>query len=252
MSETPTQDVSTLTITRRSLANELSWFKHHIILLAVVVVLVIGSVYGIESVIAKARSEESSKWQAISQAQTEQVKTLSDKLTVDESIRAQENAQQNAILVQLATAISQRDKAVAVQIQKDATLDAAGAAQKITQQTKAQPGEVVAQGNNVQMDLSVSRIVASNQDLLPAVQLDLTDTKKQLVSETTIANNYQSDVVQEADLVTSMKVQEASADKACKSEISNVKAQARKSKIKYLLFGGAIAEGIKLYFTHSL
>ena len=220
-----------------TISNDLSWLKHHIILLAIVIILVIGSVYGIESIIAKHDAAISSKDQTILQQQTAQTNMLAEKLQQDEQITAQQNAQLMAMNAQLSSYISKRDKETAIVVQKDATLSAVEAAQKIAEQTKAQPGEVVAQGDNVQLDLSVSRTVAANQDELPAVKADLADTQKQLTSETILYNNSQNDVYDQTELINAMKTQAADADKACKAEISTVKAKARKSKIKWFFIG---------------
>jgi hypothetical protein len=235
-----------------TISEDLQWVKTHVILLVFVVCLAIGGVYCIETIIAKHDDATNARWQAINQAQIAQVKDLSDKLSSDEKERAQENAQQTAILAQLAASISQRDKNAATTIKQDSTLQASDIAKKLTTQTGAQPGEITTQGDNTVVDLPMSRIIVANLDQLPTTQADLIDTQKQLVSETNIASNFQSDAVQEADVITAMKNQEAVADKACKAQIADVKAQARKSKIKYLLFGGAAVELIKLYFTHSL
>lgn len=216
---------------------DLNWLKHHIILLTIVIVLVGASVYGIESIIAKHDAATNSKWQVINQQNITQVQSLSDKIAANEALQAKQNAQETAIIAQLAVAISQRDKAVQVVIQKDATLSAVDAAQKIAQQTKAQPGEVVAQGDTVQLDLSVSRTVAANQDELPVVKADLSDVQKQLVSETKLYDNSQSTISDKTDLIAAMKTQEASADAACKAEIKSVKAEARKGKLKWFSIG---------------
>ena len=217
--------------------NDLTWLKTHAILVIIVVFLSLGAVYGIESIIAKHDAENAARWNNILHVQQAQTQAISDKLTADEKNWTQQNAQQEAVITQLTTLISQRDKNTAAQVQKDATLSAAEAAQKITQQTKAQPGEVSAQQDNVVLDLSVSRTVAAGLDQLPTVQADLSDTKKQLTSETTIATNLQNNVNEQQSLIDSMKKQADAADKSCKADITLVKAQARKSKIKWFLIG---------------
>ena len=220
-----------------TIKTDLSWLKTHVILVIIVVVLSIGGVYAVESIIAKHDAENDAKWKTILQAQTAQTQLIQDKLTADEKNWTQANAQQETVITNLATLISQRDKTTTVQVQKDATLSASEAAQKITQQTKAQPGEISAQQDNVVLDLSVSRTVAAGLDQLPTVQADLSDTKKQLISETTIADNLQQNVNEQQSLIDSMKKESDAADKSCKASITLVKAQARKSKIKWFFIG---------------
>jgi hypothetical protein len=216
---------------------DLNYLKHHIILLIIVIILVIGSVYGIESIIAKHDAANSAKADAVLQQQTAQTNLLAQKLQQDELATAQQNAQLMAMNAQLSSYITQRDKAVAVVIQKDTTLSAVEAAQKIAMQTNAKPGEVIAQGDNVQMDLSVSRTVVANQDQLPVVQADLADTQKQLTSETTLYNGSQGSLYDTHQLIDAMKIQATDADNKCKADIKTAKAVARKSKLKWFSVG---------------
>lgn len=222
--------------------NDFSYIKHHIILLAVVVVLAFGAIYGIESIIASHDATSSTQWKAILQAQTAQTQVIANKLTIDEQTWTQQNAAQQAVIAQLASSIIQRDKATTVQVQHDATLSAVEAAQRIASQTKSQPGEVLAQGGNVQLDLPISRVVVASLDQLPAIQADLIDTRKQLVSETTVATNLQNNVDEQSTLIAVMKTQAIDADKSCKADIATVKAQARKSKLRW--FGVGVIIGV--------
>lgn len=220
-----------------TISNDLSWLKHHIVLLVIVIVLVGASVYGIESIIARHDAVSSAKADIVLQQQTAQTNLLATKLQQDEQLSAQQNAQLMAMNAQLSSYITQRDKAAAIIVQKDATLSALEAAQKITVQTKAQPGEVVVQGDTVQMDLSVSRTVVANQDQLPVVQADLTDAKTEIRQGETVIENLQTVVLDGRNTIDSMKTQAVDADRACKAEVATVKAQARKSKLKWFLTG---------------
>lgn len=219
------------------ITSDLNWLKTHVILIFIVIALSLGTVYGVETLIAKHDAASADKWQAILTAQTAQTKAFADQLNADEKNWSQQNTQQEAIISQLAVAISQRDKTTAIQIQKDATLSATDAAQRISEQTKAKLGEVTAQGNNIQLDLSVSRTVVAGLDQIPALTADLVDTQKQLVSETTIADNLQSNLTEEKSLIESMKLESQDADKSCKAEISSLKADSRKGKLKWFWIG---------------
>lgn len=226
-----------MTDTPAVLKNDLSWLKTHAVLVIIIVVLSLGIVYGIESIIAKHDLENDAKWKSILQSQTAQTQVISDKLATDEKNWMQQNVQQEAVIEKLAILMSQRDKETLIQVQKDATLSAAEAAQKITQQTKAQPGEVSAQDNTVILDLPVSRIVVASLDQLPTTQADLINTRTQLDSKTAIANNLQDNLTEKQSLIDSMKKQAEAADKSCKADIAVVKSQARKSKFKWFFIG---------------
>jgi hypothetical protein len=218
---TPT-DTSVATV----ITNDLSWVKHHLILAAFVVVIAFFGVYAVESLISSHDSKNDAKWQAILAAQTAQ-------FTEENKKRDAENAASRAEILQIAQSIASRNTQVAQQVKTDATLSAQEAAQRLAQQTKAQPGEVVAQGNNLLVDLPISRGIVTSLDLLPAAQANLTDTQKQLAAQTQISTNLQSDV-------SGLRTLNQDQQKACTAQVAAVKAQARKSKTKI----GAIFLGI--------
>jgi hypothetical protein len=206
-----------------TIKNDYSWLTHHLLMLALVGVLVIGSVYGIESLIAKHDAAKDAQWKSVVAADQQ-------RLATDEANWQQQFQVLSAQNTQLLGAISQRGAALAVQQKKDATLSANEAAQRLSEQTKAAPGEVTAQGNNLLVDLPISRQIVIGLDQLPVLQANLTDTKTQLTNETTIAQNAQSDVV-------AQKKVNADQVEACKAQVADVKAQARKSKLKWFGIG---------------
>jgi hypothetical protein len=198
--------------------SDLNWVKHHLILIVIVGLLVYGGVFGVESVVAKHDALKDAQWKAVVAADQQ-------RLATDEANWQQQFAALSAQNTQLLKAMEARDAAAAIQQKKDASLSATEAAQRLSEQTKAAPGEVTAQGNNLLVDLPISRGIVTSLDQLPAVQADLADTKTQLANETTIAGNAQKDV---ADL----KQKSIDQDKACQAQIADVKSQARKSKTK--------------------
>jgi hypothetical protein len=205
------------------ITNDLVWLKTHVILLIIVIVLTFGGVYGVESIIAKHDASNAAALNAIQ-------KSLTDKLNADEKRWDDQNSAQQTLITNLSNAITQRDKTLADVIQKDATLTATQSATKIADATKAKAGEVTSSGDTVTVDLPIARTITTNLDQLPVLQQDLVDTKQQLASETIIADNRQ-------ELIDEMKKNEVAADNTCKANISNVKAQARKSKLKFFALG---------------
>lgn len=223
-----------------TITNDFSWLKNHIILLVIVVFLVIGLVYSIDSIIARHDAANSAQANVVLQQQTAQTNLLAAKLQQDETVSAQQTAQLLAMNAQLTSYITQRDKAIIPVLQKDTTLSAVDAAQKIAVQTKATSGEVIPQNDTVIVDLPVARNIVASLDQLPVTQADLSDTQKQLSSEIAIASNLQNNVTDGQKLIDSMRTQATDADKSCKAEIAVVKVQARKSKIKWF-FAGVVA-----------
>ena len=233
-----------------TLTRDWAWLKAHLLGVAVIAVLVIGSVYGIESLVAAHDSATALHYNQILALQTQQTQTLQKQLSTDEANWAQVEAQLLAQNAQLTKQISQRNQAAAVQVQADASLSAQDSATRIAAQTHASVGEVTAQGNDVTLDLPITRVVVASLDQLPAVESDLADTTKQLANETTVAANAQSDVADAKKVIASQTTQLADADKSCKSQIAVVNAKARRGKLKAFFIGAATVLG--LWAGHSL
>jgi hypothetical protein len=199
-------------------ATDLAWARHHLFLLAAVSILVFAGVFGVESLLAKHDAQKDAQWKAVVAADQQ-------RLATDEANWAQQFQALTAQNTQLLSAIQTRDAALVVQQKKDATLSANEAAQRLSEQTKAAPGEVTAQGNNLLVDLPISRQIVTSLDQLPVLVANLADMKTQLANETTIANNAQADATAQKKINTDQV-------EACKAQVADVKAQARKSKTK--------------------
>lgn len=232
------------------IAKDWSWLLSHLLALVIVGALVVGGIYFVESKIAAHDEATANKYSQILATQTAQTQTLQKQLVTDEANWAQVESQLLAQNAQLTQQISQRNQVVATQVKTDATLSAQDSANRITQQTKAAVGEVTANGNNVILDLPITRTVVADLDELPVAQQDLADTTRQLANETTVATNAQADATDAKKVIVSQTAQLADADKSCKAQIAVVNAKARRSKIKSFLFGAAMVLG--LWAGHSL
>ena len=231
------------------IATDFNYLKHHLILLALVVALAFGGIYGIESLIARHDAVNAQQQQAALAAQVALVQSLQQQISHDEQVYAAQNAALAQTISGLANAISTRDKQNDQQKQKDATLTAQEAAARLSEQTKAQPGEVTAVGTGGSIDLPISRQVVASLDQLTTVTADLADTKTSLANETTIAGNNAAETTGQKQLVGALQTQIVDADKACKAEVASVKADARKSKFKWFL-GGFIAGVVTGHLFH--
>jgi len=161
----------------------------------------------------------------ISEAQTKDA-LLAQAIASLSAANAQLSAQQNARNVQLAT-----------QVKTDATLSAQQAADRLTQQTNAASGEITASGNNVTVDLPMSRQLVTNLDMLPVVEANLADTQKQLANETQIATTAEADVVAQKAEIVGLNKQLADSAVACTAAVNVEKAKARKGKLKFFGIG---------------
>ena len=221
---------------------DLKWVKTHIILLIVVAALVFASVYGVESVIAKDRAANDSKWQAILAAQTQQTSALQTQLTKDEQSFAQQNAALLQTIAQLSAQRTARDTQTQKQVQVDANLSAVDTAARLAQQTNAAAQEVTVQGASILLDLPIARSVVASLDTLSSVQADLADVNGELAAETTVAQNNAADAAEQKKLIAAMTVQASDADKTCKADVAKLKADARKSKLRW--FGAGFIAGL--------
>jgi hypothetical protein len=212
--------------------------KSHLVAIIVVLALVFGAVWGVDSLIARHDGATSARYETLLANQTAQTVALQKQLTIDEAQWSVIQAQLLAANAQLVKTIQQRDASTKQQQTIDASLDTSTAAQRLAQQVRANPGEVnVGAGDTVVLDLPVTRSVVSSLDLLPTVQSDLADTRTQLANETTIANNALSDVAAEKAVVVSQAKQLVDQTNACVAQVKTLRAHQRKNLIKAFFAG---------------
>lgn len=221
-----------------------SWLTHHLILLAITGVLIISGIYGVESIIVQHDEAAASKYSSILAAQVQQTQVVEKQLASDEEHWTQVEKSlldQNA---QLSKTIATERQQIEVQRKVDATLNAQQAAERLTQQTKASVGEIVANGDNVIVDLPITRGLVSDLDLLDETQVTLAATQTQLANETTIADNAKADSAAKSTVITNLQAQNDAQVKSCDAQIAVVKAKARRSKLKS--FAAGFVAGITL------
>lgn len=218
---------------------ELDWFKHHLISLALVVVLSFGAIYGVESMMAKARHEAFLQAQAISQQQdkTNAVVQAQNKATIDALV------QQNSQLQQQVTAVLQVNAQLTANLEKQKieikTLPSpalaakwGGAAEEPAPQIDAQGDFIVplplAQKSTIAL-ISVPVLVVENKNLTEAM-----DKQKVIIANDATALKSEQDAHKSDN--TTCTVDKNTLNK----EISDVKAQARKDKSKWAVIGGIL------------
>jgi hypothetical protein len=219
------------------IVRDLTWVKHHIALLVVTALLVTGGVLGVQHIIDKHDAARDAQWQAIISADRAASKQLADQYKVDQAARDERDKQRDAFETSLLAEIAKRDAATDQQRKKDATLNAAETAQRITQLTHAQPGEVVASGDTVIADLPIARAITSALDLLPSVQLDLISTQHMLDAEkgkSADAKAQADDLQKQLDAQKKTNVDQV---EACKAS-TKVAVEHEKKKHKWYAVGG--------------
>lgn len=208
------------------------WITHHLAALAITGVLVIGSVYGVESIIARHDEANSTKWNSLLSQQAAQTKDLQQELVADEAQSAARDAQYQKTIQQLAQTIAQRNAQNAQQQKQDATLDAQQAAQRLATQTSAAAGEVTATNDSINIDLPIARRVVSNLDLLAVDEANLADTQKQLTEQKQLTVDAQTDAAGQKNLAVMYQDQLKTQTAACTAEIKTLKAKHRKNILK--------------------
>jgi len=219
---------------------DLSWLKTHILLLGVVVLLVFASVFGIEYVVAKHDSATAAQYQAIAADTARQNAQIQAQTQAQIALLSQQNAQLEAQIGQLAQAISNRDAKLISQQLQIPTLTPVQVAQAYQPFLSKGTATVPTTGSGVLLDTSGSQEVLAQLEELPVARLDILDLKGMVAKQGT---EIQNQTTLNGSLETALKSEQAShvADaNACKAELTTVKAQARKSKLKYLGIGVVI------------
>ena len=253
---------SSTTSTVNRVGQDWSWMIHHLVLVSVLALFVAGGVYGVLDIIARHDVARETKDSAALALIVKQSADLSTKLANDEAqsaadrvIAAARDAQQTAVIQTLAKTIQARDAALTVALKQNATLSAQQAADKLALQTKAAPGEITVLGDNVTMDLPITRSVLNMGDNLIAAQGDLKDVRGQLVATNVkltdaLANDAsaQKDLGDAKALIASKDGELKGSAKVCSDQISTLKAKERKRLIVVAVLaylGGILTNPLK-------
>ena len=227
-----------------TIEKDYTWVKAHILALVLSLVLILGTaagaVYGVESLIAK---HDLAAEQRADAKLTVIVAAANDSLQKSNAVNQQllqMISQLQAQNTQLAKSVAQRNAQNAQQQKIDASLNAKDAATRLSAQTQSSPGEITVTGNDVVLDLPVTRRIIADEDALVTTTANLKDTTTQLANETALFNKSQEANAAQAKSITDLQAQNVGQAAACAAEVKTVKAQARKSKWKYFL-GGYIA-----------
>lgn len=215
---------------------ELDWFKHHLISLAIIVALSFGAIYGVESMMANARHEAWLQVQAISDAKDK----ANAQVQSDNEKKYEAVLQQNAVLQQQVVQILNVNAQLTANLEKQKveikTLPAPALAAKWGGAAEEPAPQIDAQGQFiVPLPLAQKSVIALVS--VPVLQTENKNLADGLAKETTIANNNASSLDSEKKAHTSDN-DTCKVDKdTLKAEIKDVKAQARKGKLKWFFIG---------------
>ncbi len=109
-------------------------------------------------------------------------------------------------------------------------------------------------GYQVNQDAAVATVQAL--DSIPGLDTEVANDEKLLAQQDGLTTGLNEQITGLQTQVTGLQTQNAEEIKTCQADInkqvSALKAQQHKKSLKYLLFGGAIVEGVRIYLTHSL
>lgn len=189
--------------------------KSHLLAIIVVVLLIGGSIYAVDGLVAKHDAATSAKYELLlSQAQAQ--------TKVDEASFQQTLAQLSAQNASLSQSIAQRDAALATLLKQDAQLN--------SQQAGTKLGGTVLPSGDIDLPLNTARTVAAELDELPVVTKNLAD-------ETQVAMNLQTELTSQTKVVADLNGQLVAQTNSCNATIKSLKAKQRKRDIKIFIAG---------------
>jgi hypothetical protein len=216
--------------------NDLAWARHHLFLLAAVAVLTIGSIYGIESVLAK-RADQNFIAQKTILAQIEKQNEATQAQT-----KAQIDAltQQNTVLEQQFSAAMQAIAARDVQLLKDRgeikNLPPTALATKWGASANEPAPAISANGDfDVPLPLAQKSYDALLQ--VPVLTKDNTDLKTAADQKSVEAANNEKKFEDEQKAHDSDKTACTQQVNTLNAEVTKVKADARKNNLLAVVFG---------------
>jgi len=229
---------------------ELSWIAHHLILVGVLIGVLFLGVWEVESLIEKHDEKKAQQANIALQVVVDQVKKLEEHQATNDAAVAQREAARDALIQSLVATIARRDASLDQQIKKNATLTAQQAAARLSEQYKAQPGEIVASGNTVVADLPLARSFVNTYDQLVACSANYSDTQKQLTAEQARTADLKTQVVDRDATITGKNEELVKQKGSYEAEIKVIKAKARKSKLKW--YGAGVVTGLGLKYIFKI
>jgi len=234
-------NIPIVTNAETTVKKELSWIANHLILMGIFIVTLFLGVYSVETLIEKHDEKKAQQANIALQVVVDQVKKLEEHQAQNDAAVAQREAARDALIQSLVATIAKRDAALDQQIKKNATLTAQQAAARLSDQYKTQSGEIIASGDTIIADLPLARSFVNTFDQLSACSANYLDIQKQLVTEQARTADLKTQI-SDRDSTIAGKNDELSKQKTkYEADIVVLKAQARKSKLKW--FGAGVVVG---------
>lgn len=231
------------TTVQSAVSRDIDWARHHLFLLAAVVILTVVGIYSIESLIAKRTHDTRIEDQAIlvqMQKQNEQTQAAS-KAEID--ALTQQNAQLAQQFQAAIAAMAARDAQLLKDRQEIKTLPPSQLATKWGAAANEAAPTIATNGDfDVPLPLAQKSVDALIQ--VPVLSKDNTDLKTSLTAETQTAANNEKKFEDEQKAHNSDNETCKQAITTKDAEIENVKAQARKRNFLIAVISAIIGYGL--------
>jgi hypothetical protein len=157
-------------------------------------------------------------------------------------------AQNNA----LQASVAQRQAILVKQVTQDSTLSLPDLAKRLKTLGNAPETSVSLLGDHI--DLTQAGAVAITQTLeaLPVIQEDLKDTQATLGATQGALTQANVVLVDQNKQITGLNLAAVDQDRACKAQVAALKADARKSKLRWFKLGFLLGFGSGAYLGHVL
>jgi len=220
----------------QTITKDINWARHHLIVMAVAIVFVLGSIYMIESVIAKHDAQVA----AIYDARARQANGIA---------QAAINAanEQNALLQKEVDSLNQQMTArdgQLVLMQKQ--INNFNPQQLATEWMKfLNKGIAIAQPDGVKLDIPAAQDSLQQLESVPVLKQD----KQALQDEVT---KTQNEVTNAQSALMAEKTAHITDNQACEKDKEALKSDARKGKLKWAFIGAILSEVVRVVIKGSI
>jgi cell division protein FtsL len=229
-----------------SVTTDLTWLqKHEKLLLGLLLTIVL--LFSVNKVVnymaSKADKEATVSAQILSEQKTQNA-FLTDQVNQDKAQNQVIQAQATAAILTLQGQIAQLRADLAKKQQADRTMPLTDVTRRISELAGFDPALINSVNNSVTMTGEAARQTAVTLENVPELKKELDNEKQVVVQQNNEISSLTKTVGDQGSLITGLNSQIVKADKACNDEITKVKDDARKSKVKIGVFG--IISGIIL------
>jgi len=224
------------TVVSGTLSHDLNFLRHHLILLALVVLLVFGGVYGVLNVISKHDHENTLEKQAYAQTLQQQNQQFQTTTQKEIDILAQQNAALSQQVGALAMAISTRDAQLRTQQNQVPQLTPDQLSVEWQKDIK-NAGNIKTVPGGYQVDQAAAVASVQAIEAVPVLQMDITDLQKSNNSLQSELNNDGASLIMEKKAHLSDNASNQALIDAQNAKIKDITAQCRKSKLKWFGIG---------------